>query len=101
MRGQDRYCASNDVHQLVHLPNCVLVSNVPLQSSEVSGRHPIGLLRFRHHLEVRRGACHLPNFLCQISEEVSATYVICNEHMQHMHEMASLAFASFSSRTDT
>merc|ERR1712137_1389914 len=55
----------------VHIPNCVLVSNVPLQSSEVSGRHPIGLLRFRHYLEVRRRACHLPDFYCQISKEVS------------------------------
>merc|ERR1712217_234163 len=74
--GQDRYCTSNDVHQLVHLPNCLLVSNVPLQSSEISGGHPIGLLRFRHNLQVRRGACHLPNFLCQVSEEVSVTHVL-------------------------
>merc|ERR1712039_978256 len=94
MGGQDRYCASNDVHELVHLPNCVLVSNVPLKSSKISGRHPIGLLRFRHHLQVRRGAGHLPNFLCQIWKEVSALVPLTLSRNAELalssHEMASL-----------
>merc|ERR1712137_1110145 len=41
---QDRHSTGHDMHQLVHLPNCLLVSNVPDQSSRGSRWYSIGLL---------------------------------------------------------
>merc|ERR1711920_8835 len=36
---------------------------------------PIGLLRVRHHFQVRSWLGHLPDFVCQVSKEVSLAIV--------------------------
>merc|ERR1712066_939904 len=88
-RKEDWHSASYDGDQLVHVSYCVFVPNARHFGGKSSGVHPIGLLRFRHYLQVRSWHCHLPNLLCQIQQGVSFAMSI------------SLAFASFSSRTDT
>merc|ERR1712050_480594 len=84
-----------DRDQLVHVPNCLFVSNVRLLSSEGSRVHPSGLLHFGHYFQMRSRHCHLPDLLRQVWQEGSLAMIMC------MRWRAWLDFASFSSRTDT
>merc|ERR1712226_426627 len=85
---------SYDGDQLVHVSYCVFVPNARNFGGKSSGVHPTGLLCVRHYLEMRSWHCHLPDLLCQIQQAVSLA-------MSMFMIWRALAFASFSSRTDT
>merc|ERR1712039_578345 len=74
---EDWHSTSDDCHQLVHVSSCVFVPNAWLFSGEGNRRNPDGLLRLRHHLEVRSWPRHLPDFLRQIQQAVSLAMSIC------------------------
>merc|ERR1711918_323844 len=68
--GQDQDGPGHDRHLLVHLPCCVLVPHVGHQRCILGGLHPIGLLRVRHHLQVRCRHCDLSDLqrqVCKVS----------------------------------
>merc|ERR1712137_24898 len=58
--------AGDDRDQLVHLSSCILVSHAWLKCVGGSRCHSIGLLCFRHHLQVWSGFGDLPNLIWQI-----------------------------------
>merc|ERR1712141_559028 len=64
--GQDQDGPGHDCHLLVHLPCCVLVPHVGHQRCVCCGLHPVGLLRVRHHLQVRCWHCDLPDHMRQV-----------------------------------
>merc|ERR1712176_643071 len=72
----------------------VFVPNARNFGGKSSGVHPTGLLCVRHYLEMQSWHCHLPDLLCQIQQAVSLA-------MSMFMIWRALAFASFSSRTDT
>merc|ERR1712084_90753 len=65
---QDQDRTGDDRDQLVHIPNCVLVPHARCQRRTSSCLHPDGLLRVRHHLQVRCRLGDLPDLLRQIPE---------------------------------
>merc|ERR1712187_424400 len=64
--GQDQDGPDHDCHLLVHLPCCVLVPYVGHQCCVFCGLHPVGLLRVRHHLQVRCWHRDLPDHMRQV-----------------------------------
>merc|ERR1712174_164535 len=71
MGKEDPRGAGYDRDQLVHVPNCLLVPNVRLLSSEGSRVHPSGLLHLGHYFQMRSRTCHLPDLVCQVWQEGS------------------------------
>merc|ERR1711862_207330 len=65
---QDQGGTGDDRDQLVHLSRRVPLPDARNQRGQVCCLYPTGLLRLRHHLQVRCRTYHLPDILCQISE---------------------------------
>merc|ERR1712113_279735 len=70
---ENPHSASYDSDQLVHVSNCLLVSNVRIFRSQSSCVHPGRVLCFRHHLQVRSWLGYLPDLVRQVWKEGSLT----------------------------
>merc|ERR1711972_685559 len=93
-RKEDWHSASHDGDQLVHVSYCVFVPNA---------RHFGGKKQWcpSNWATVRRTLSRNAELALSSTKSLMqnpASSIFCNEHL---HAMASLAFASFSSRTDT
>merc|ERR1712217_982801 len=91
-RKEDWHSASDDRDQLVHVSYCVFVPNAWLFSGEGHCVHPDGLLPL---ILSRNAGLALSSIRSRTPNPASS--ISCNEHVHG----DSLAFASFSSRTDT
>merc|ERR1712139_736280 len=63
------------VYELVDLPSCVHLPNDWLLWFPRRCGDPGGLLRLRHHLQVRRWPCYLRSHRCQVQEWQGGCFV--------------------------
>merc|ERR1712176_1647553 len=74
---QNWHSPGYDGDQLVHIPNCVLVPNARLFSSQGRGVYSIGILRIRYYLQVRSRPRDLPDLLRKVKQAKLVAMSIC------------------------